>query len=351
MRSYVLAGNAAHYDGVIAALESRGLSVVPAFSAGLDQRPAVERFFMKDGRATVDAIVSLTGFSLVGGPAYNDARAAEAVLAALDVPYITAHPLEFQTLAHWERDQRGLTPVEATMMVALPELDGGMMPMTFGGRCGRDGGAERCPGCERECTRSMVAHGERAATLADRVARLVALRRSARAVRKVAIVLFAFPPNAGNAGTAAYLGVFESLFNTLRAMREAGYGVDVPDSVDALRGAILDGNAARYGALANVAARIPADDHVRRQPWLAEIERQWGPAPGRQNSDGSGILVLGATFGNVFVGIQPGFGYEGDPMRLLFEHGFAPTHAFAAFYRWIREEYGADAAFRDPWRA
>jgi hypothetical protein len=95
--------------------------------------------------------------------------------------------------------------------------------------------------------------------------------------------------------------------------------------------------------VANVAARIPADDHVRRQPWLAEIERQWGPAPGRQNSDGSGILVLGATFGNVFVGIQPGFGYEGDPMRLLFEHGFAPTHAFAAFYRWIREEYGADA--------
>ncbi|MFN6954862.1 MAG: magnesium chelatase subunit H [Acetobacteraceae bacterium] len=343
MRSYVLAGNAAHYDGVIAALEARGLSVVPAFSAGLDQRPAVEAFFMKDGRATVDAVVSLTGFSLVGGPAYNDARAAEATLAALDVPYITAHPLEFQTLAHWERDQRGLTPVEATMMVALPELDGGTVPMTFGGRCGRDGSGERCPGCEQDCTRSMVAHAERAATLADRVARLVALRRGARADRKVAIVLFAFPPNAGNAGTAAYLGVFESVFNTLRAMKEAGYRVEVPDSVDALRAAILEGNAARHGALANVAARIPADDHVKRQPWLRDIERQWGPAPGRQNSDGSAILVLGAQFGNVFVGIQPGFGYEGDPMRLLFEHGFAPTHAFAAFYRWIRDDFRADA--------
>jgi hypothetical protein len=34
----------------------------------------------------VDAVVSLTGFSLVGGPAYNDARAAEEVLAGLDVP-------------------------------------------------------------------------------------------------------------------------------------------------------------------------------------------------------------------------------------------------------------------------
>jgi magnesium chelatase subunit H len=45
----------------------------------------------------------------------------------------------------------------------------------------------------------------------------------------------------------------------------------------------------------------------------------------------------------VFVGIQPAFGYEGDPMRLLFEKGFAPTHAFSAFYRWLRQDYGAHA--------
>jgi magnesium chelatase subunit H len=45
------------------------------------QRPAIETFFMKDGIAdVVDAVVSLTGFSLVGGPAYNDARAAEDIL-------------------------------------------------------------------------------------------------------------------------------------------------------------------------------------------------------------------------------------------------------------------------------
>ena len=68
MRSYVLAGNAAHYDGAIAALESKGLRVIPAFSSGLDARPAVERYFLRDGVATVDAVVSLTGFSLVGGP-------------------------------------------------------------------------------------------------------------------------------------------------------------------------------------------------------------------------------------------------------------------------------------------
>jgi magnesium chelatase subunit H len=47
-------------------------------------------------------------------------------------------------------------------------------------------------------------------------------------------------------------------------------------------------------------------------------------------------------FGNVFVGVQPTFGYEGDPMRLLFERGFAPTHAFTTFYLWLKNTFQAD---------
>jgi len=336
MRSYVLAGNTGHYDGVIAALEAKGLRVIPAFASGLDSRPAVERYFVEGGRTVVDTVVSLTGFSLVGGPAYNDARAAEETLAALDVPYVAAHPVEFQTLEQWHADPRGLTPVEATMMVAIPELDGAICPMTFGGR------SEAAPG-GREGRREMTAHPERAATLAARVARLVALRRTARAERRVAVVIFNFPPNGGSTGTAAYLAVFASLHNTLRAMRDAGYQVDLPDTPEALRERVTAGNAARFGAQANVAARIPADQHVRRQRWLPEIERQWGAAPGKHQTNGRDLFVLGERFGNVFVGVQPAFGYEGDPMRLLFEGGFAPTHAFAAFYRWMREDFGADA--------
>lgn len=334
LRSYALSSNADHYDGVIAALEAKGLRVIPAFASGLDQREAVRAYFTRNGRPTVDAVVSLTGFSLVGGPAYNDARTAEALLASLDVPYIAAHPVEFQTLEQWQADARGLLPVEATMMVAIPELDGAIWPMTFGGRSSAEGPDRR---------RDMVAHPERAAMLAARVARLVSLRRKSRSERRIAVVLFNFPPNAGSVGTAAYLSVFQSLHNTLRGLRDAGYGVDLPDDADALRAAILTGNAALYGANANVADRIATDDHVRHQRWLPEIEAQWGPAPGRHQTDGASIHVLGRHFGNVFVGIQPAFGYEGDPMRLLFERGFAPTHAFCAFYRWLAQDFAADA--------
>ncbi len=348
MRSYLLAGNARHYDGVIAALEARGLSVRPAYASGLDARPAIEQFYMKDGRATVDAIVSLTGFSLVGGPAYNDSRAAEDMLAALDVPYLAVSPVEFQTLEHWGDSDRGLLPVEATMMVALPELDGSSGSMVYGGRS--DAAGRACTGCHRNCTfppadgaQDMQSCIERAEMLAARIAKLIALRRSERAQRKVAVVLFNFPPNAGSTGTAAFLSVFESLYNTLAAMQRAGYTVDVPADVDALRHAVLKGNAEMHGSPANVFAKVSADDHVRRETWLKEIESQWGPAPGRHQTDGRSIYLLGARFGNVLVSVQPAMGIEGDPMRLLFDKGFAPTHAFSAFYRYLREDFAADA--------
>lgn len=342
LRSYILASDTAHYDAVIRAFESRGIAVVPGFAAGLDARPAIDAF-MSHGR--IDTLVSLTGFSLVGGPAYNDSPAAIATLEALDVPYVAAHPLEFQTLGQWAATEGGLGPVETTMLIALPEIDGATNPTVFAGR--HDAGG--CQGCAKMCrapdaanARTIAPCFERIEALAEKVFRLSTPRRSDTAKRKVAVVLYGFPPNAGAVGTAAYLGVFESLFNTLQAMHAEGYGLTPPASVEALRDAVLSGNAAAFGQPANVAARIPASDLVRRSRWLSETEKVWGPAPGRAQSNGADVFVLGRQFGNVFVGIQPVFGYEGDPMRLLFEKGFAPTHAFTAFYDWMKRDFGAD---------
>ncbi len=341
LRSYVLSNDCAHYDAVIAAFEAKGYAVVPAFAGGLDGRPAIDAYLRDATGARVDAMVSLTGFSLVGGPAYNDSPAAVAALAALDVPYLAAHPLEFQTLGQWAASSGGLGPVETTMLIALPEIDGATNPTVFAGRHGLGG----CDGCAHRCragtqAKAMSPCPERIGALTDKVARLASLRRSVVADRKVAIVLYGFPPNAGAVGTAAYLSVFESLYNTLHAMAAEGYSLTPPVSVEALRAAVLTQD---RGQAAAIAAHVPADVMVAKTPWLDEIESVWGPAPGRHQSDGRGVFVLGHRFGNVMVGVQPVFGYEGDPMRLLFEKGFAPTHAFTTFYRWLREDFGADA--------
>jgi magnesium chelatase subunit H len=339
LRSYILSGDTAHYDHVIRQFEARGMRVIAAFAGGLDGRPAIEAYHM--GRA--DALVSLTGFSLVGGPAYNDNDAAIAVLSDLDLPYVAAQPLEFQTLDQWSTGGQGLSPIEATMLIALPEIDGATNPTVFAGRHGTQG----CTGCTHRCSaasdvKAMAPCLERVDALVEKTHALATLRRKSNADKTVGIVLFGFPPNAGAVGTAAYLSVFESLHNTLHRMQAEGYDVTPPATVDALRDAVLNGNAQVHGQEANVAATVTADKIVANTPWLDEIEATWGAAPGRVQSNGREVFILGAQFGKVMVGVQPTFGYEGDPMRLLFEKGFAPTHAFSAFYQYLKHDLKAD---------
>ena len=332
MRSYVLSGDTAHYDKVIEGFEALNVKIIPAFAGGLDGRPAIEKYFIGADGPLIDVLVSLTGFSLVGGPAYNDTNAAVKTLSNLNVPYISAHPLEFQTLPQWEVSSTGLGPIETTMLVALPELDGATVPTVYAGRQG-----------DADTTKAMLPYNERVNALISRAVKIAELRRLEVSRRKIAIILFGFPPNAGAVGTAAYLEVFQSLFNTLTAMKDAGYEIELPKSCAELRAEVMGGNAKVYGQEANVEGQVSADWIVKNTPWLSEVEEHWGPAPGRIQSDGKSVFILGKTFGNVFVGVQPTFGYEGDPMRLLFEKGFAPTHAFSAFYQWLKLNFDANA--------
>uniref|UniRef100_A0A2N9ITK6 CobN/magnesium chelatase domain-containing protein n=1 Tax=Fagus sylvatica TaxID=28930 RepID=A0A2N9ITK6_FAGSY len=77
-------------------------------------------------------------------------------------------------------------------------------------------------------------------------------------------------------------------------------------------------------------------------PYATALEENWGKPPGNLNSDGENLLVYGKQYGNVFIGVQPTFGYEGDPMR-LFSKSASPHHGFAAYYSFVEKIFEADA--------
>merc|ERR1712086_268976 len=93
----------------------------------------------------------------------------------------------------------------------------------------------------------------------------------------------------------------------------------------------------------NVEYKMSVSEYKELTPYAEELEENWGPPPGNLNSDGQNLLIFGKTFGNVFIGVQPTFGYEGDPMRLLFAKSASPHHGFAAYYTYLEKIFGADA--------
>ena len=328
MRPQVISKTTKHYDALIHAIEAEGLSVIPAIATLMDNREAVSKFFIattknKDPRTKVQSrvsqIVSLTGFSFVGGPAMNDSAAASEFLRELNLPYRSAVSLDTQTIEAWNDSATGLNPVQAGMQIAIPEIDGATEPFVYGGIPARG--------------QEPVALEDRCQRFARRLRRWNTLRTAARDRVKLAIVLFCFPPNKGNIGTAAELDVFPSVFDVLTRLRDDGYRVEIPDSVEALRTALLEDKPAY---------RMNVSEYRRLCPYVREIENDWGTAPGSINTFRGEMLIQGATFGNVFIGIQPTFGFEGDPMRLMMARGGSPHHGFMAFYTYLSKVLNVD---------
>ena len=387
MRPQIVSGARAHYDALIRAVEAEGLAVLPVISTFMDNREACEQFFIEssgqkavggrrsgkkearggeearvegtrgwrnvgggNGRSSVDdnsvggnsadkdtdrlrarvsQIVSLTGFSFVGGPAMNDSEAAVEFLRGLNCPLRSVVSLDVQTVEAWRESPTGLNPVQAGMQVAIPEIDGATEPFVYGGMSA-EGAAP-------------VALEERCRRIARRLARWNRLQTAPRSELKLALVLFCFPPNKGNIGTAAELDVFPSVWATLRRLREEGYAVEVPAGADELRDALLGGNSEKFGAGANVLHRMSVEEYTRLCPHAGEIEKEWGRAPGAINSFGGELLIQGIRLGNAVVCVQPTFGYEGDPTRLMLARGGAPHHGFAALYTYLEKAFRADA--------
>ena len=169
------------------------------------------------------------------------------------------------------------------MMVAIPELDGAIWPMTFGGRSGRR--TRRRParatwsahrGARRRCWRRASRSWWRCAAPRVPSARSRSCCSTSRptparpARRPISSVFASLHQHAARAAD----GGLQGRCAARRSMRCATR--------------IIDGNAARFGADANVAARIPVDDHVRRQRWLRRDRGAMGPgaraAPKRRRS-------------------------------------------------------------------
>ncbi|BAY62077.1 magnesium chelatase [Calothrix brevissima NIES-22] len=332
-RTHLVTGDDAHYVAIVQEIESLGAKVLPVFAGGLDFSKPVDAYFYEPTTNTplVDAVISLTGFALVGGPARQDHPKAIDALKRLNRPYMVALPLVFQTTEEWMDSDLGLHPIQVALQIAIPELDGAIEPIILSGRDGATGKA--------------IALQDRVEVVAKRALKWANLRRKPKLDKKVAITVFSFPPDKGNVGTAAYLDVFGSIYEVMKALKNNGYDLpELPESAEALMQEVIHDAQAQYASPElNIAYKMSVPEYEALTPYSQRLEENWGPPPGHLNSDGQNLLIYGKHFGNVFIGVQPTFGYEGDPMRLLFSRSASPHHGFAAYYTYLEQVWQADA--------
>ncbi|MFM6208223.1 cobaltochelatase subunit CobN, partial [Planktothrix sp.] len=150
------------------------------------------------------------GFPLVGGPAGSmeagrQVEIAKQILTVKNVPYLIAAPLLIQDLLSWTR--QGIGGLQSVVLYALPELDGAIDTVPLGGLVGEN----------------IYLIPERVKRLTGRVKSWIKLRQKPAKDRKIAMILYGFPPGYGATGTAALLNVPKSLLKVLQALKTEGY--------------------------------------------------------------------------------------------------------------------------------
>jgi cobaltochelatase CobN len=359
-RAHWMASNLAPIDALIRRVEDLGGNPLAVFCYSLkddpesaDGVPAIFRDSLIDeaGKARVDAVISTLSFTVahLGEETHTEASGAVVdMLEQLDVPVFQA-VLCTSSHAEWERSTAGLTPRDTAMNVVLPEFDGRIHTTAISFK-------EEAVFDERLGTsvRQYVPQDDRVDIAVRLALNHATLRRTPNDRKRIAILFGNYPTKNARIGNGVGLDTPASVMNLLRAFQQAGYDVsDIPSDGDALMHRLIDTctNDEEFltdEQMRNAAGHVSTatyDDWFAKLPEPAQRSMigQWGVPPGTVGRIDEQLAIPGLLLGNIFVGIQPPRGFGADPMAIYHSPDLPPTHHYLAYYRWLRDRFGAQA--------
>ncbi len=320
-----------YIDNTIREFQKQGINIFPAFVMGVEGHVLVRDWLLKE---KIDLLVNMMGFGLVGGPAGSTkpGTAAEAraeIMDRLDAPYIVSQPLLVQDFESWH--ELGVSPMQVTFTYSIPEMDGAVCPIILGAL--KDGKVETVP--------------ERISRLATLSKQWLRLRAASNKEKKLAFIVYDYPPGLGKKASAALLDVPRSLFAILQRLKKEGYSVgDLPAGPEELFKMLDRATDYQFQNTRSDALKINRERYreLTTSRERERIEERWQNFPGEIVPIGDEeVFIGGIRFGNIFIGVQPRLGVQGDPMRLLFDKANTPHHQYISFYRWISRDFAAHA--------
>lgn len=344
-------------DALIREIEAQGSNAHAVFLhavADVDlgtKGPAssIEGYFLKDGQPVADVLISLLSFSLTMRPSSQkgDVNPEDSFLK-LGVP-ILKMMLTYNSLEEWRDSFQGLSMIEVTSAVAMPEFDGMLITVPVGAK--RVAETDLLTGARLVRYEPIPERVSKGVRLARNWAKL---RNIPNAQKRVAIIFHNYPPRNDNIGGAFGLDSPASVWNLLRDLQAEGYTLDnLPENGQAVIESVIARctNDRRWATMAELAQRaidkIALSDYLQ---WLSELPEQvqeklrdsWAEPPGQAFSYGDSLLVPGILNGNIFIGLQPPRGFTDAPEAIYHSPDLPIPYHYHAYYRWIRDVFRAD---------
>ncbi|MGI8336289.1 cobaltochelatase subunit CobN [Actinomadura scrupuli] len=348
-RAHELSGNTAFVDTLCEAIEARGATALPVFCGSLRGADEGLTELFRRADALIVTVLAAGGAVAATASAGGDEDSWDAgVLATLDVPIIQGLCLT-SSRAAWEESDAALAPMDAAMQVAIPEFDGRLISVPFSFK---EEGPDGVP--------VYAADPERAARVAGIAVRHAMLAHTPNQAKHVGIMLSSYPTKHARVGNAVGLDTPTSAVRLLRAMAEQGYDLGDDRSLwedhedgDALIHALIAAGGHDLEWLTEEQlrlspARVAPGTYQRwfdalPEPLRERMRSHWGEPPGELYVDRGSIVLAALRFGKVVLMIQPPRGFGENPVAIYHDPDLPPSHHYYAAYRWLEEEFAADA--------
>ncbi|MEM8602361.1 MAG: cobaltochelatase subunit CobN [Cyanobacteria bacterium P01_H01_bin.121] len=365
-RAHYLAGNTAPITALCKALRDRQLEPIPLYVSSLSDpevQAELQQLWLAEGQASINLILNTTGFAIQAQTQQDfnasppSSTSSHSFWQQLNVPVLQAI-LSSGTEAQWLADFQGLGPRDIAMNVALPEVDGRLItrPISFKGSEGYH------PALQTDVI-GYVPQRDRLDFVAELASNWVHLSQTPVQKRQVALILANYPNRDGRLANGVGLDTPQSCVEILRALQNAGYDVGdpalLPTDSQALMQQLLQGTTNDPESQARPQFQSLSVEEY--QQWFSQLPDsvqnqicdRWGPPVPQQlgNTDnGAGpsaeitdFAIAGWQLGQIFIGIQPSRGYDQDPSLNYHAPDLEPTHAYLAFYVWLRQRLHAQA--------
>ena len=334
------AGDLALAEAILAALRQRGLCPRALWVSGLREGAVQRGVADLLGRERVQVVLCTTSFASVQ---FEEAGLGAPLWEALAVPVLQVL-CSTQGRAAWAESSIGLAPLDLTLQVALPELDGRITT--------RVGAFKELVGADGRLATGLHRYEpdrERLGWIAELAGRWADLRRTPAAERRLALVLANYPTRNARLANGVGLDTPASAAAMLGWLAEAGYDLGegaLPATGDALIQRLLAGRTNDPESHHRPPlAHLPLADYLG---WYGELpaagrerlEARWGPPAADPSLAAAGFPIQGLRFGRVCLLIQPERGYDRDPSLSYHCPDLPPPHAYLAQYLWLRQEAG-----------
>jgi len=329
-------------------------NIVPIISDGIRNLEVLNELCLKDDKGQIDLLINMTWFRLNGGPLGGNGKDTIDLLNKINVPVF--HPITMyqRSVEDWEKEISGISQIDYLANVVLPEIDGSIESLPV---CGSLDLEKEVKGLEK-----IIPIEERIEKVVNRGTNIANLSKIKNEDKKIAIIMYDYPPGEGNLGNAAYMDTFESIYNILDSLEEDGYKLKCEEnynnecavSMEKVKYDFISKfektgmvNSSEWTSLNEEFVKISVKeytDYLNTMPKIKEeVEKNWGKAPGNLMTDKNFIYLPILTLENIIVGLQPSKGIHENSEKVYHDKSLPPHHQYIAFYYYLREKFKSNA--------